>query len=35
MEHWSIEDYKNFTNNKIKKSKYSFYRKGYIYKRNA
>ena len=22
MEHWSIEDYKNFTNNKIKKSKY-------------
>ena len=22
MEHWSIEDYKNFTNNKTKKSKY-------------
>ena len=22
MEHWSIEDYKNFTNNKIKKTKY-------------
>ena len=22
MEHWSIEDYKNFTNNKIRKSKY-------------
>ena len=22
MEHWSVEDYKNFTNNKAKKSKY-------------
>lgn len=22
MEHWSIEDYKNFTNSKIKKTKY-------------
>ena len=22
MEHWSVEDYKNFTNNKIKKTKY-------------
>ena len=22
MEHWSVEDYKNFANNKIKKSKY-------------
>lgn len=22
MEHWSVEDYKNFTNNKTKKSKY-------------
>ena len=22
MEHWSIEDYKNFTNNKVRKSKY-------------
>jgi hypothetical protein len=23
MEHWSIEDYKNFTNNKVRKSKYN------------
>ena len=23
MEHWSVEDYKNFANNKVKKSKYS------------
>ena len=22
MEHWSVEDYKNFANNKVKKSKY-------------
>ena len=22
MEHWSIDDYKNFTNNKTKKTKY-------------
>ena len=22
MEHWSVEDYKNFTNSKAKKSKY-------------
>ena len=22
MEHWSVEDYKNFANNKEKKSKY-------------
>lgn len=23
MEHWSVEDYKNFANNKVKKSKYN------------